>query len=127
MYVVFAVLSVTSTNVCVSGVNSGLPFTPGFIVALTILTFTVCTLLDADDKGRLARGTPIELLGPGAVVNEATLLGSLSVKGQPSTDSLVMVSPTSGLKRNLLLSGVGKNALCPGASSLNHTVDGSSY
>ena len=93
-------------------------------MALTILTFTVSTLLCTDDKGRLARRTPIELLGPGAVVNEATLLG-LSVKGQPSAASLVIVSPTSALKRNLLLSGVGKNALCPGAS-LNHTVDGSS-
>ena len=95
MYMVFAVLSITSTNVCVRGVNSGVPFTPGFIMALTILTFTVCTLLCTDDKGRLARGTPIELLGPGAVVSEATLLGSLSVKGQPSTASLVIVSPTS--------------------------------
>ena len=95
-------------------------------MALTILTFTVCTLLGTDDKGRLARGTLIELLGPGAVVNEATLLGLLSEKGQPSTASLEIVSPTSTLKWNLLLSGVGKNALCPGASSHNHTVDGSS-
>ena len=47
------------------------------VVALTILTFTVCTLLGTDDNGRLAKGTLIELLGPGAVVNKATLLGSL--------------------------------------------------